>query len=143
MSKICFLVVLFAISSLSGAILTTAQADIRTFSTQSSSTPILNKIEHAMVSLSFNTDMNTVSGSIDFGTLGRINIESASLPKDDTEDPFTIDGFFQELGGMGNTPPLHPNAKIVLLFIDPTTVVGSFTAGKKEEFTGSFVLKLK
>lgn len=131
--------------ALQGVILTTTQSDLRIFSTNANdSSPTLTKVEHARVSLTFNTDMSTVSGSIDLGVTGRINIQSASLPEGgDTEDPFTIDAFYQELGGTANPAPLHPNAKVVLLFVDPKTVVGSFTAGKKQEFTGSFVLKLQ
>ena len=131
--------------ALSAGILTTDQSDIRIFSANASGqNPMLTKVDDAKVSLAFNMDMATVTGSIDMGTIGRINIESAPLPDGgDTEDPFTIDAFYQQLGGVPNPAPLHPNAKVVLLFVDPKTVVGSFTAGKKQEFTGSFVLKLK
>lgn len=142
--KKLFIVCALVFGGLDAAILSTAQSDIRSFEVGPNGNPTLTKMDNVMVSLAFNQEMATVTGSIDFGTKGRINVESAPLPKNgDTEDPFTIDAFYQELGGGPAGIQMQPNAKLILLFVDPTTVVGSFTAGKKQDFTGSFVLKLK
>lgn len=142
MKKLFIIGAVFIANLAHGAILNTVKSDIRTF-VAGFDNPSLTKVDHAMVNLTFNQDMGTVTGSIDFGTQGRINIESAPLPKGgDTEDPFTIDAYYQELGGGPAGVQMQPNAKVVLLFVDPKTVIGSFTAGKKQDFTGSFVLKL-
>lgn len=127
-----------------GVSLSTSQADVRAYAIDPKNLkPSMEQVQPVMMSLTFNSDMGIVAGSIDFGTQGRINIEGAPLPSNYKEEPFTIDAFYQVLGGVANPLPNQPNAKLIVLFIDSNTVIGSFTAGKQHDMTGSFVLKLK